>query len=95
AADYSGSWSDLDIALLGHWRSHAVVKPLRVGGRMGEHKLELVLGLETVLELGNMFELEIGSELEVQLELAKAVSLAALAPIHLLVDPGVIELEIA
>lgn len=48
-----------------------------------------------------MLELEVGSKLEVEgqleleLELATAVSLVALALVHLLIDPGVLELEIA
>lgn len=61
------------------------MKPLRVGGPTGEHTLDLVLGLENVSEL----------EVERQLELVTAVSLVAVAPVHLLVDPGVVEPETA
>ena len=72
------------------------MKPLRVGVRMGERNFDLVLGLENVWEPGGVLKLEIGSEVEVevQLELATAVSLVALAPVHLLVDPGEVEPEI-
>ena len=99
---YSGSSSELNIALLAHWSSHAVVKQLREGGLLGK-EMELVLDLEDVLELGDLVELEPDSEfelesavrLEMELELETVVSLVAPAPIHLLLDPGGAELEIS
>lgn len=69
------------------------MKPLRAGGPMDEH----MQGLENVWALEDMLEPEVGSELvieELELELVTAVSLVVLAPVHLLVDPGVAELEI-
>ena len=71
------------------------MKPLRVGDPVGEHKLDLALGLENVRDLGGVSKRWTGSEVEVQPELVTAVFLVALVPFHSLVDPGVIELEIA
>lgn len=77
------------------------MKPLRVGGPVGEHNLDLVLGLESVWDLGDVLkhgtdsEVEVEVEVEVQLELVTAVFLVALVPFHLLVDLAVVELEIA
>lgn len=70
---------------------------------MGDHNLDLTEGLESVWELEDAGDLEVdfelGSEfdleLEGQLEPATAVFLVALALFHLLVDPGVFDLEIA
>ena len=46
---------------------------------------------ETGLEVEFVVEVEV--EVQLEPELATAVSLVALAPVHLLVDPGVGELE--
>ena len=68
-----------------------------MGAPWDEHSLDLVLGLENVWDLGDVLKNGSGSEVEVELqpELVTAVFLVALVPFHLLVDPGVIELEIA
>lgn len=66
------------------------MKPLTVDDLMGDHNLDLVLGLENVMGLG------IGSELEVEmLGQVIAVSLVALVPIRSPVGPVVVGLGIA
>ena len=65
------------------------MRRLRLADRKGEYRPELAWGLENVGELEDVLHFEIGWELEVI-----AVSLVALAPVHLLVDPGVFGLEV-
>lgn len=70
-----------------------------MGGPVGEHNLDLVLGFENVWDLGGVLkhgtDLEVEVEVQLELELVTAVFLVALVPLHLLADLAVVELEIA
>lgn len=63
-----------------------------MGDRKDEYRPELAWGLENVEELEDALNFGIGWELEVEVEVT-VVSLVVLAPVHLLVDPGVSGLE--
>ena len=61
-----------------------------MGDRKDEYRPERAWGRENVEELEDALNFGIGWELEVEVTV---VSLVALAPVHLLVDPGVFGLE--